>query len=126
MGVSFKKGTFTKRTSTGSDNITTVGFQPKALIFWSSAQTVETFEEHISLSYGYSDGTNNTCVTYASEDNQATSDSYHNVMNNACIQLLTPADGVVLGTASVTAMLVDGFTINWSVANATAYVIHYI
>jgi hypothetical protein len=38
--ASYKVGTFTRDTDTGSQVVTGVGFRPKALILWSNNRTV--------------------------------------------------------------------------------------
>lgn len=127
MGIDYKQGTFTKATATGDQDITTVGFQPKALTLWGILTTGETFVEHYSVSYGFTDGTNDMVVTSVSEDNQASSDSGGTLYNDACIMLCDPTTAAydIVGRATLSTFLSNGFRLNWSVANATAYVIHY-
>ena len=48
MGISFFKGTFVKNSSTGNQDITTVGFQPKAVIMWSNLRDTESYNGDLS------------------------------------------------------------------------------
>src|SRR5688572_16601612 len=126
MGVSYKKGTFTKQTTTGNQSITTVGFQPKALILWTSNQTVETYEEHAGLSYGFSDGTTDCVVACTTEDNVTTSDTYNNMHNDSIVMILNKTTGALEARATLNAWLADGFQLNWVTNTTPAAVIHYI
>ena len=127
MGVFCKKGTFTKNTGTGTQDITTVGFQPKALILWTSNQTVETFEEHAHVSYGFSDGTNDCVTVHRVEDNSTTSDNDSNLYNDAIVQIINAStSGAEEARATLNAWLSNGFQLNWSVNTTPAAVIHYM
>ena len=126
MGVSYKKGTFTKNTGTGTQDVTGVGFQAKALILFTSNQTVETFEEHAMLSYGFSDGTTDCCLVSSTEDNVTTSDTYNNLHNDSIVFIINKTTGAFEARATLNSFASDGFQLNWVTNTTPAAVIHYI
>jgi predicted membrane protein len=129
-----KKGTFARNTTTGSQVISGLGFQPKAIIFNWTSQTAEGYAAHISMGQGFA-AYNGTAISMAANvfkmtDNTATSatdgDGYH----ASTVAIATIAAGTVgatttLAEATVTAMGADGFTLNWTKAGAGAEIIHY-
>ncbi|NWF97260.1 MAG: hypothetical protein HXY34_14070, partial [Candidatus Thorarchaeota archaeon] len=74
-----KKGTFTKATTTGTQTITGIGFEPKAVIFWWTRQT--SFGELAAIHVGYGFATHygatyqNCGAAFASNDNAANSNT---------------------------------------------------
>jgi hypothetical protein len=118
MGVSFKQGKFSTVASPGNQDITDVGFQPKAVIIWNTGVTNTTVVEHIIFNYGFADGTNQACVNFSTTDNATTSDTYSNVTNNAIINSFNEA-GVEVHRATLTSFLVNGFRLNFSVSLGT-------
>ena len=68
MTLSVKQGSFAKSTSTSvpvTQNITGLGFTPKAIWMWTEASTGTTFDDHWMMSYGFSDGSANGCISGA-------------------------------------------------------------
>src|SRR5262245_43768856 len=134
MGISFEKFTFTKSTSTAvpvSQSVTlTTAFQPKVLILWTNGSTGTTFEEHVACSFGFSDGTNDACVSTISWDN-ANSATYRNVIRNNAILVMYATSGTpptLLSVAEVTSFNSNGFTLSWTTNGTgnTAAIIHGI
>ena len=74
---------------------------------------------------GFSDGTNDACVTQESEDNAASA-LYKNVARNDAIVYIYDEAQVAISIASVTTFDSDGFTLNWTTNGAgnTAAIIH--
>lgn len=126
MGVSYKKGTFAKATTVTTQDITDVGFQPKALILWTSNQTVETYEEHMMISYGFSDGTTDAVIVTSSEDNVTTSDTYLNMHNDSIVMIINKTTGALEARATISTFLSNGFTVNWVTNTTPAAIIHYV
>ena len=128
MGVSFEKFSFTKITTVASQEINLTGaFQPKALILWTGGNTGTVFQEHMNISFGFSDGTNDAVVSQESEDN-AGSALYINVLRNDSIVSIFSETQAELSRANVTSFDADGFTLNWTVNGAgnPAAIIHGI
>jgi len=125
-----KTGTFTKLTSTGSQTVTGIGFQPKAIIFWWTRQT--TFGESASISIGYGFATNyggafqNRGVAFASDDNAGTSNAGRRRSETYSIIILSDGNPTLGAQASVTAFNSDGFVVNWQTNEGRADIIHYI
>ena len=124
-GLQVKVGTFTAKTSTGTQAVTGVGFRPKALIVYATLQTGTGFAAHDRALFGFSDGRSNRCVAWASDDAVATSNCGRLLDVNLVAALTdgTPTTGV---KASVVSFDSDGFTLNYSVGAGSAWVIHYV
>ncbi len=119
------KGTFTKSTggAPASQAVTGIGFQPKALILWATAQTSFGVTTGYQFAYGITDGTDDYAVCATSEDAQGTADCDR----RQAIKTLTILDftQTVLAECDLTSFDSDGFTLNWTTNNAVAYQIHY-
>lgn len=129
MGVSFKKGSFVTPASTGTQDITDVGFQPKAVILFSSptATPLNTFVDEPFLSYGFSDGTTSCCTTFECADASASSNTWSSIYNNAAVQFLGYAGGYEYFTAKVDSFLSNGFRMNYTTnATGAGFPIDYI
>jgi hypothetical protein len=125
-----KKGTFTKATTTGSQVITGVGFQPKAVIFWWTRQTSYGESAGAYVGYGFATndgGTYQNCgVAFASDDGAGTSNTGRQRSTSYSIIILSNGDPTVSAQASVTSFSTDGFTLNWQPNEARADIIQYI
>ena len=87
MVLSFKTGQWTSRNTTGTDIITGVGFQPKAILICSSAYYIafDSIDSYTSFGIGAAVDTtaaNQKCHFNVSEDAAATSIT-HQAWNNA-------------------------------------------
>ena len=118
MGVSYKTGTFQVRSGTGTQDITDVGFQPKALILWSSGTNNEVYRDTVFNTYGFTDGTTDCCVGSVIHDAQVTSVTRSNVYNDSII-MFTDTGTNYYGRATFDSWLSNGFRVNW-VANVVA------
>jgi len=122
-----KVGTFTKITTTGNQSITGLGFQPKAIIFFWSRNTVNaTATAPRSQGIGFTDCTNQRVVAIAEDDNAGTSNAGRYRSESNVIVILSNGTPAVESRASFVSCDADGFTINWAVSSATAHIINYI
>jgi len=125
-----KTGTFTKITTTGSQTVTGIGFQPKAIIFWWTRQT--SFGELASISVGYGFATNyggtfqNRGVAFASDDGFGTSNTGRRRSETYSIIILSNGNPTLGAQASVTAFNSDGFVLNWQTNDGRADIIQYV
>jgi hypothetical protein len=124
------KFTFTKIT-TGTSNVSqevnlSLPSAPKALWLFAVPVTANnTYNEGISWSYGYSDGTDDACMAYSSQDDSDPTTCNHVFRNDNIICLFsTTTPTTVLARANVTTFDTDGFTLNWVTNNSSAYIIH--
>ncbi len=124
--VTTYKGSFTKTTSPGTQTISGIPFQPKALIFfWTKNPTSGTSTANGMMGIGFYDGTTNASVATVAQDNVGTTNTGWIASSTYSIYTLntTPA---IAARASVTGFTADGFTLNWPTADAQADIIHYI
>ena len=122
--IDVKKGTFYKRTSAGTQAITGVGFQPKAILFWATLQTAVGNSIANYTGYGFTAGVGSSASVSAWSDRVDPSNTGRkNSVTNA-IQLQTTG-GTDAGQATLNSFDADGFTLDWASANATGYIIHY-
>lgn len=129
MGLSVKQGTIAAKTgTTGSQATTGVGFQPKLVFFFATAQTAAGFADDGSGSFGAAtSATEERCIAYSSDDNVSTSDTARRQTQGVITILGAPATPTILAEADMTSLDADGFTLNWSTVHATdAYLIHYL
>jgi len=103
-GISVKVGSFTKNTAdaTGTQVITGVGFEPKAVIFFMN------ISGHDEMSFGFADGTNSGMV--ADQNGQQTDDYYTN--NTRIIQAIQASNVEYNGVLN--SLDSGGFTIGWT------------
>ncbi len=127
MALETFKGTFTAETG-GAANalqaITGVGFQPKAILMWSDAQTAVGNSADLQFSKGFSDGTTDFCAGQTSEDNVATSNCGR--MNSSKVISIYSVTPALLVEAELDSFDSDGFTVKWTTNDTTAYLIHYL
>ena len=127
-GLSFKKGSFTKNTATGSQAVTGVGFQPEALIFFWTRQTATGSASNSYLGTGFATGSSNErAVAYASDDadgNAADSAMYQS--QSHCLIMFLENSATAAALAELTSFDADGFTLNWTTNEARADIIHYV
>lgn len=130
-GGQWKVGTETQKTSTGTKATTGVGFQPSGLILASvcDTQTAGT-ADHSRFSFGATTGTSNNVSLWTGDaDNVADSIADTIMSNSKCITLAT--EGVAAATttqaeAALSSFDSDGFTLDWTTADATARVFGYV
>jgi hypothetical protein len=129
MTVSFKTGAFTSRTTTGTDVITGVGFQPKIIIFFSTADFAA--DDAFAADYNFRFGVA-TDTTAANQGGMASySQDGASVTNcdrvwNSTGALVREVGHSPTIVGAVSAIGSDGFTVNWTTVDGTAHRIHYI
>lgn len=124
--ILYKKGNFTAQTSTGNQQITGVGFQPKALIFYYTTQTA-TGNSSASSGHGmgFTTGSSNSYAVATYSVAAGTSDTARVSSESKAIIILSGVS-TIGGAASLVSLDSNGFTLNWQTAAAAAYIIHYI
>jgi len=121
-----EKGTFVKRTSTGTDVIShSLGETPKIIILWTTAQTSTGFATEYIYSMGFSDTSSNRGIGMSSEDAQTMSDT-SKVTRTTDIMLILTENGVNEAQAAISAESSTNFTVNWTLNNGGADIIHYM
>ncbi|MFQ6069308.1 MAG: hypothetical protein ACE5LC_02155 [Candidatus Aminicenantales bacterium] len=118
-GVKF--GTFTANSGTGSQSVTGLGFQPKAVLFWITDLTSAGSGSYARFGRGWTDGTNQGAVATAWDDSSGVSNSRDRIVNTKCITLIDHS-GAILAEAGIVSFDSDGFTINWSTAGGSRLV----
>jgi hypothetical protein len=127
QGINVKVGSFAKITTTGTQTITGLGFQPKAIIFYWSRNTANaTAAVPRSQGIGFTDCTNQRAVAIAEDDNADTSNAGRYRTESNVIVILSNGNPTVGSIATFTSCDADGFTINWAVSEASAHIINYI
>jgi len=127
QGLYVKVGSFAKITTTGSQTITGLGFQPKAIIFYWSRNTANaTAGAPRSQGVGFTDCVNQRAVAIAEDDNAGTSNAGRYRTESNVIVILSNGTPTVGSRATFTSCNSDGFTINWAVSEARADIINYI
>lgn len=121
-------GTFAAKSTTGSQAITGVGFQPKVILFWvcksaTSASNVVDF--HVSCGAATS-STNEGVVSGSSDDAVGTSNAFRRTSTSAVIQIIGASSDVRDGVADMTSLDSDGFTLNWSDAAGGSPIVNYL
>jgi len=125
-----KQGTFIKSTTTGTQTVSGVGFQPKAVIFWWTRQTSYGELAAVRIGYGtatYYGGTyQNRGVAFASDDAAGTSNAGKRRSETYCIIILSNGAPTLAAQASVTEFNSDGFVLNWETNEVRSDIIHFI
>ncbi len=127
--VGIKQGTFNSGTATGNVNVTGVGFQPKAVIFYWTRQTAAGFSAAQLGGMGFATASptiQNRGVAIASDDNAATTNTGRRRSATYSIIFLSNGTPTLSGQGSVTTFGADGFTVNWNTAPGVNAIIHYI
>lgn len=126
MTLLTEKGTFLSPTGTGTQEINLTGaFQPKALILWCTSQTTTdgTYADDALLAYGFSDGTNDACISFQ-VDESGEFEIYR--FDNTNILFMQFASAGNANLATVNSFDSDGFTLGWTCTFSNQFSIHYI
>jgi hypothetical protein len=110
-----KIGSFQNPASTGSQSVTGVGFQPKAVIIWgaNTAASPPEITDFNYWSFGWTDGTNHVAMTSLGLDNVVATVNNRAISTSAII-IAHDSSNTVQHRATFTSFNADGFTINWS------------
>ena len=130
--MAVKVGSFAKSTAaaTASQAVTGVGFQPRALILWTTGATSSgSFGNAYTVGVGFaarnaSETITAGSVSAASEDAAATS----NASRGTAAKALTIVQWgeTTLAECDMTSFDSDGFTLSWTTNDSNAYIIHYM
>ena len=114
-------GQFTKATSTGTDAITGVGFEPDLILLAGELNTtLNSTTLHSSFFLGAAISPTSRWVTHgSSEDGPATSDSGRNQRTDKVIYQ-TDENGTAIADVDLDSMDSDGFTLDYLTANGDA------
>lgn len=134
MTFSFKTGSFTSRTTTGTDVVTGVGFQPTVILLFTTAGGTEaTYASRFEFVLGAADDTtaaNQQAIDASSRDdggnasdgsNSFTEEGWH-----AAAAYTLGTNNAFTAVGAISAIGADGFTVNWTTNNAAAKLIYYI
>lgn len=131
-----KHGSFAAITSGGSPSagdqaITGLGFQPKAIIFYSTGETTDDGSSALaavaSVMYGMTAGSTQNavfCHAVVEGANPAVAGKAWN--ETACIEFLSNGVPTTDGIAALKSFDADGFTINWSAFPGSARLVKFI
>lgn len=128
MSLLAKKGVFTLPTATGSVPVTGVGFQPKALILWTTGQTATGYAAGLKLGFGMAaSSTQRVTTAIRADDAVSPIVAVRRAMTNACLIASMTSGGSLQMSTDLTSFDSDGFTLALTVGSAgTAYIVHYL
>lgn len=122
-GVQAKSGSFNQRSGTGSQAVTGVGFQTKAVLFagWGRVTNEAVATADMDQYFGWASGASEEGSTWWGSDDAADPTACDSgVSTTACVQTRTVGTGAVVALADMTSLDADGFTLNYGVADSTA------
>ncbi len=121
-----KKDTFAKTNETGVQSVS-VGFQPKAVVFFWTRQNAEGNATEIRTGMGFASGpSNERVVAIASDDNAATSNSGKYESETTSIAILLNGTPSIAAEAELQSFDPNGFTLNWITNENRFDIIHYM
>lgn len=123
-----RQGTFLKRSGTGFQNVSGLGFQPKAVIFYWTRQTATGFDVDVNAGLGMATSSSQqSAVSVSMRDGANKSDQGRRYSATNCIIFLTGGGPPTLDSqAAFVSFYSGGFTLNWTTSSANQYIIHYI
>lgn len=131
-GGQWTAGSFQQPTTTGNQSVTGIGFNPSGVIFGSASHdSVSGVPVTARLSYGFATGASNQqSVWVGDEDNvvgNTNTDSRY--ASNRVVMFYDEAGGgapTAQAEATYVSNDVDGFTVNWTAADATQRYVGYV
>lgn len=125
--INVKAGTFAQPSSTGAQAITGVGFTPSQILFGSASSATTGAQTQTRPSYGMAESASKRCA-YGNTALLGSSPSTagRQLSESLCITHNTGTGATVVAAADLTSMDADGFTVNWSTADATARKEYYL
>jgi hypothetical protein len=123
-----RAGSFSLSTSTGTQDITSVGFQPDfAMFLWTFTESVDTNAAEAEVGLGFAvSSTKRGALVANSEDAESTSDTWQQQRTDSCILLLDPPSGGQDARIDFSQFLVNGFRVNKIDAPAASTSIFYL
>lgn len=126
MAILAKVGTFNCPAATGNSGVTSVGFQPQAVIFFYNTRTTDGSSPNAQVGVGMATATTERfALGIESDDNVNTSVVQRAVSNAHCIRLVTNDAATTGLEADFVSFDADGFTLNWTIVVNGAD-IHYL
>lgn len=119
-GVSAAAGTFNQRTSTGTQAVTGVGFQPKAVLFASAGSATSGPQAQTRPSYGVATATAQSGFANTLTDGSGPLVAGREMSETVALLQVSGTGSTRLAAAAVTTLDADGFSLNWTTADATA------
>lgn len=125
--IRVKAGTFSQPSSTGAQAITGVGFTPAQLLFASASASAAGPQSQTRPSYGLAESSTKR-VAYGNSATNGSSPTQagRQASESLCITHNSGTGTTVTAAADFTSMDADGFTVNWSTADATARKEYYL
>ena len=121
--IKVASGAFITPGATGGFSVTGVGFQPKALMVWTSGSSGPAAEPNFHFSQGFTDGTNQFYAALASKNDAVSLQRRQDVDD---LLAIFDDPGMTLSVhARLTSFDADGFTLNFS-AQAAGHIVHYV
>lgn len=129
-GGQWKVGTETQKTTTGTKATTGVGFLPSAAIFGSVMDTqLAGAADNNRQMFGVSTGASNNTALFAGDSDATANAVASTIMSSTkCIVMGTEAGAspTTQAEANISTFDSDGFTLDWTTADATARVFGYV
>lgn len=125
MPLQSKVGSFALRTTTGNQSITGLGFQPKAVIFWVSNRTSDGGQLNSDFSFGIGISSSDRRCGYFKRDSGNAVAIPSGIDASKIIKFINTTPAAVIA-ADLVSQDADGFTINVSTTNGTAYIVNYM
>lgn len=118
MALSAQVGSITCPASTGNQATTGVGFQPKAILFWSNARTADGGAATYNASFGAATSSSSRFAI----SNDGSTSARHD--NGKCISVCA-SGSTPLCAADFVSFDADGFTVNWTTVSS-GVVVNYL
>ena len=115
------------QTAGGSQSVATVGFQPEAVIFFWTKQTAAGFNTDVSIGYGFATGpANEAAIAYAERSSNTTQTRRWQSQSRSIVIMTSGNSSTADAEAELTSMDLGGFTINWTNAPSSGWIVHYM
>lgn len=127
-GASLAVGSFTTNTSTGTQAITGLDFEPKAVLFWTSGSFAAAggWQSDIYQSIGMTSGAAESySVAGASDDAQGSSNTGRRIAAKA-VTLISYDGSTIFGEADLSSFDADGFTLDWTSAPVVGFNVMFL
>lgn len=126
-GGQYKLGSFNQATATGNQSTTGTGFTPTGLFLTSVNQIINASvgdNQRHSIGFGIS-STDRRSIWAGDRDNVADSIADHDSDTTKIIKMMTEGTPTIDAAADLVSLDSNGFTLNWTIADATAREILY-
>jgi hypothetical protein len=124
MAEYVRHGTFVQRSGTGLQEVTGVGFRPKALfVFGVHRPALEAWDEIYVWQYGFTDGTTSVAFGAVSQDGEGTSDTQRTWEEGA---IHRHESGPTIFRATFQEFTDDGFIVNWTNVGLARVTLQYL